>query len=386
MTRRRLVHVVESLEPWSAQRMLSLVARRLPVDMFEQRVVALHSAGESEDLCRAELLAAGIQVDVVGGLRARSQNSERRSCGDSRVAATWGVRRFVARDAAEIVHLWDDSARACVGPWIALTNGPAIVYSLRNPRCDALGLDRFLERRTLSRAAAIIANDPTVRTQRLAVHPRYQSQWAGKTRVVRDSIEPAKTYRNDGIRSALGVPQSTKLIGTACRLVPDANVRDLLFAGALLKLVHEDFRIVICGDGPSRDDLRRFATLMRIDEITHFVGPAIDPDAVISELFAYVAPAYWAGPAREIGVALRHGVPVVGVDTPVRRAELDVERNGFVFREHDQGALTRHLHQLLGDAPVYDRMSSAARERAQGFSHPDEVAAQYAAIYDEVAR
>jgi len=389
MIRRRLTHVVESLEPWSTQRLLSLVARRLPRE-YDQRVIALRAGGDADASVRRELREAGIEVAVSG-----KPTDE----GERRLATAWRIRRAISRKAADVVHLWDDTALRFVGPLAAMTRGgvfthrsiasrrAGLICSLRRPRRDVLGLDRYLERRTLDRAAAIFVNDPTVRRLRLPEFPENDRGFYGKACVLSDAYESLAPPAGTELRTRFEIPPHVKLIGTACRMTPDANVRDLLFAAALLKLVHTDFRIIVCGDGPSLVDLRRFAALMRVDELTIFTGAAIEPDAVIPELFAYVSPAYWDGPSREIALAQRHGVPVVAVDTPIRRAELDVERTGFFYREHDQGALTRHLHHWLLEPELHRKMGNAARERAAPLfaaSCVDELAAQYSGIYDTV--
>ena len=389
MIRRRLTHVVESLEPGSTQRLLSLVARRLPRE-YDQRVIALRAGGENDATIRRELREAGIEVAVSG---------KPMDDGERRLATAWRIRRAISREAADLVHLWDDASIRLVGPLAAMKRGGVLTHrpiasrraglicSLRGPRRDALGIDRYLERRTLDRSAVIFVNDPTVRRLRLPEFPENERGFYGRALVLPDAYESFGPSAGGSLREQFGVSPETKLIGTACRLTPDANVRDLLFAAALLKLVHTDFRIIVCGDGPSLVDLRRFAALMRVDDLTIFTGAAIGPDALIPELFAYVSPAYWDSPSREIALAQRHGVPVVAVDTPIRRAELEAEQTGFLFREHDQGELTRHLHHWLQEPELHCKMGDAARERAApvfAAATVDELAAQYRGIYDSV--
>jgi glycosyltransferase involved in cell wall biosynthesis len=382
MTRRRLTHVVESLEPWGTQRLLSLVARRLPsLDRplrrdYEQRVVAIRSMKTADVSCRAELESAGVSVDVIG----RPDSND-----DSLLRTMWKLRPYLRDDTIDFVHLWDDAAIAAAVPWIArLPSNPITLCSIREPRRESSWGTRLIELRTLLRSIPIV-NDATVYRQRIAGLKLYEKHWATAVETVpHDPIDSHATRTVAEVRSALGVPATTRLIGTACRLTHDKNVRDLLFAGALLKLVHSDFRIVIVGEGPALNDLRRFAELMRIDDLTIFTGLSMEPDDVISALFAYVAPSYWTGRAREIAIALGLGIPIVAVDTPIHREEFDVDKNGFVFGEHDQGMLTRHLHHLMVDESLYARMASAARERAERSPDPDDVVQRYADVYETI--
>jgi len=379
MTARRLTHVVESLEPWGTQRMLGLTARRLPPAEFTQRVVVLRAEPAAADSgspvsCRSELEAAGVEVVVVG----RPDPDD-----DSFVRSAWKLRPLISREATDLVHLWDDPSIAAAGPWIASPRvGPAAVCSIRGPRHGMPWSEWLFERRTLKRARSLVS-DATVFRQRITGRGLHGEPTIGERSIAvpHDPIESHALRTPAEVRAALGVSPATKLIGTACRLTPDANVRDLIFAAALLKLVHSDFRIVVCGDGPALDDLRRFAALMRVDDVTIFTGLSLEPDEVISALFAYVAPGFWTGRAREVGVALGSGVPIVAVDTSIHRDEFDVDISGFVFAEHDQGTLTRHLHQLMNDEALHARMAAAARERAEKFHDPDDVVRHYAEAY-----
>lgn len=375
MTRRRLTHVVESLEPWGTQRMLAVTARRLPAEKYSQRVIALRTESAGALSCRAELEAAGVAIDVIG---------RRDPDDDTPLRTMWKLRSHVSRETTDLVHLWDDAAIAAAGPWISRPGrGPAAVCSIRHPRRDLPWLPWVFERRTLLRARPIVS-DATVFRQRLTPFGKQNVPAIAERSVAvpADPIESHATRTVAEVRAALDVSPTTKLIGTACRLTTDANVRDLLFAGTLLKLVHDDYRIVVCGDGPALDELQRFATLMRIDDLTIFTELKIEPDEIISALFAYVAPGYWTGRAREVGVALGFGVPIVAADTPIHRDEFDVDRNGFVYREHDPGALTRHLHQLMTEPVTHARMAAAARERATKFHDPDDVVQCYVEAYD----
>jgi glycosyltransferase involved in cell wall biosynthesis len=96
------------------------------------------------------------------------------------------------------------------------------------------------------------------------------------------------------------------------------------------------------------------------DDRTVFVLDPAQFDRLASHAAVYLDGGYWTGPARAIVAAQAAGVPVVAVDTPIRRRLIDVDRTGYVAPHHDLEQLTRHAHRLLNDESLRATMSAAA--------------------------
>ena len=89
---------------------------------------------------------------------------------------------------------------------------------------------------------------------------------------------------------------------------------------------------------------------MEIHDITVFPGIRDDAAEIIRHAEAYVDAAAVDGPSRGIAVARRLGVPVVCVDSAIRREQIGNKNDALFAPPHDPGALTRQLHALLIDA------------------------------------
>jgi len=339
-----VVHVVESLTPTATVRQLEAVRR---------------------------FASAGVTHSVVTRRRGLA------------LFASWQAFREIAALRPDVVHLWDDWALGEVGPLATLgPSGPATVVSLRHPRAAGTWLAAWKERGVLKRARRIIVGDEAVLAARTkgalaASDPRVVVIGDGVERPSADDI----ARRRSDVRAELGLPAAARLIGYAGPLVPHANARDVIWLGMLLRVLHPEVRVVVSGEGPHTDDLRRFALLVEYGEQTHFLAPCADEARIVGACDLYVNAARLDGPSSAIDAAQAAGVPVLCVDTPIRRGEIEADRTGFFVAEHDQATLVRRAHKLLRDETLYRQMSAAARERSVRLPTSAASAAAYHELY-----
>jgi glycosyltransferase involved in cell wall biosynthesis len=283
----------------------------------------------------------------------------------------------------DVVHLWDDWALQEVGPLLAVRSSTTpIVVSLRHPRTPGTWLASRLERHVLAKAARIVIGDEAVllgRTAgRIAASDRRTATIADG--IARPTVDEVARLRSE-VRSELALPAATRLIGYAGPLVHHANVRDVIWLGMLLRVLHPDVRVVIVGEGPHEDDLRRFATLVEYAEQTHFLGWRRDETRILGACDLYVDAARLDGPSPAIDAAQAAGVPVLCVDTPIRSRQVQADRTGFLFAEHDRAMLVRRAHKLLTNPDLYREMSAAARTWSERLPTPESAAAAYHELY-----
>jgi glycosyltransferase involved in cell wall biosynthesis len=302
------------------------------------------------------------------------------------IFAAWQAIREIAAREPDVIHLWDDWALGDIGPMVTLgPSSPPVIASLRHPRAPGTWRAARKERAMIKRVTRIVVGDeslPAVRTAGAvaASDPRLV--------VIRDGVERSTPEdvrrRRSEVRAELRLPAASRLIGYAGPLVPHANVRDVIWLGMLLRVLHPEVRVVVVGEGPHVEDLRRFATLVEYAEQTLFLGARPDETRIVGACDLYVDGARLDGPSSALDAAQAAGVPVLCVNTPIRRRQIDAERTGYLVAEHDQATLVRRAHKLLSDSDLHRTMSAAARAWSERLPTPAATAARYAELYHSV--
>lgn len=366
MSSLQVVHIVDSLQPWGTQRALLDVANAAGREGVASRVFAA-----TDGLMNDEFATAGVRPRIFG----------KREPASAATALRLAKAAITARP--DVTHLWDEWSLNHVGPILAY-EGIAYVCALRNPPPRLTWGRRQLGRFVLRHAAAIVSPSAALLAQTLAAYGDHRLASQGCT--VADPVVKAPPLGERGeVLRRLDLPANVRLIGTASRFTSSKSIRDFLFAAALLRLAHDDLRFVICGDGPAAAEVRTFCERMRMTDLTVFPGARLDAAELIGQFTVYVDAAVADGPSRGIAEAQHSGVPVVCVDTPIRREQVRTEIDGLFAAPHDPGALTREIHQLLLDEPLRSRLGDAGRAQALAAAERDHGAAELFEIYRAAA-
>ena len=151
------------------------------------------------------------------------------------------------------------------------------------------------------------------------------------------------------------------------RLRSHKRVRDVIWAGELLKVVRDDTHILILGDGPQRQALERFRDHVEIRDRVHFLGHRNDIDQILEHLdVLWLASAYEGFP-NVILEAMVAGIPVVATDIPGNRDLVVHEKTGYLFPVGDRAALASWTNQLLDHS---ERARSMGEAGADGIERP----------------
>lgn len=163
-------------------------------------------------------------------------------------------------------------------------------------------------------------------------------------------------HRDERLRRALGSPESV-LVGYVGRLAPEKRLHLL---APLTRL--PGVKVVIIGDGPSRDVLRR-----RLPEAT-FLGlrHGAELSALYASLDVFVHPGTEETFCQSVQEALASGVPVVAA---AAGGPLDLVRhgeNGWLWPAGDPGLLRDQVAGLAADPALRAELAAGARPSVQG--------------------
>lgn len=174
------------------------------------------------------------------------------------------------------------------------------------------------------------------------------------------------------------------------RLTPKSEVGLLLEALPALLARIPEVQLLIIGDGDLRGALERRAAELGLSDRLRLLG-ALHGEELLAPWF--LSSACFAYPGA-IGLSLNHafayGLPVVTHDNPRQQmpefAALTAEKNGLLFRQHDQISLAETLAELLADEQRCRTLGENAFRTVRGPFSMERMVANFAAAIHAASR
>jgi glycosyltransferase involved in cell wall biosynthesis len=365
--RKRILHIIPTLDQAGAEKQMSLLACRLPPEEFDLHVCALTHGGPLS----TGLVEAGIAVTVIGK-RWRLDPQ-----------AYWRLRCYLAGLRPDLIHTWMFAANAY---GFAAAKAAGVDCLVAGQRCvdpwkgwSHLAVDRYVARR----CCRVVVNSPAVRDFYVE-----HGLPAEKFRVIPNGVaaaEPTHTTRRQ-LLSELGLPAGSRLVGLIGRLWRQKRVKDAIWAADLLKVIRDDLHLLVIGDGPQRDRLRRFRDQVRIRDKVHFLGHRGDVPRILPHLDVLWSTSGYEGQSNAILEAMAAGVPVVATDIPGTRDLVLPGTTGYLVPLGDRAGFARYTDRLLDDAELAARLGQAGRERARREFSVEKMIQLHAELYRELLR
>jgi glycosyltransferase involved in cell wall biosynthesis len=170
------------------------------------------------------------------------------------------------------------------------------------------------------------------------------------------------------------------------RLAREKGLYELLVGLKLARSAGASARLVIAGDGPEEQKLRRFAAEAGIGDEISFAGRVCG--AGKSELFAssdlFVLPSHGEGLPYALLESMAAGVPAI-VTRVGAIPDIVVEGvHGLFVPLHDPHAISRAIAKLAADRELLARMGNACRLRIAGSYTVERLAADVRRLYAEL--
>ena len=279
------------------------------------------------------------------------------------------MRRFLGESRPDVVVSVLPYAHWAVGLAVSRMRGPRwIVWE----QCDLspevahqryAPLKRWWLRRLLPGADGAVAVSEGVRRDLI-------DSWGlapHRVRTIPNPLDP------DSITEAAhpGAPhpwltQDIPVIAYVGRLAPQKNLQFLLRAfGAAAS--HERLRLLMLGDGPEREALRREIGRLGLSDSVRLLGPVKDPRPYLRGACALVLPSLWEGFSNVTLEAMACGLPVAAADCPGPR-ELLRGGCGILLPSGDLSAWSGAMTRLVRDEDLRRSLGESGQRRALDFS------------------
>jgi glycosyltransferase involved in cell wall biosynthesis len=389
---RRVLHIIDSMDRTDAAHQLRVLAQGLAGDGVEVQIASLDAVKNpvpfrtgQDDTSVGETSA--IPIMALG----------RRATIDP--LAFFRLARLIQRFQPDVVHTWNLDALMYAGaalrPWPEKWHGRVRAARTRpeHPRL-VVGLYRiepwkpawlyFFARRLSRLADRVVTNSSSVRQWFAA------RGWSGDKFVhIPVGVIPGRPsdVSRDELLRELQLPGDAQLIGVVGRLVPENRTKDLIWAADLLRVLHDNLRVLVIGGGPLRSPLEEYAQMASDLEHIKFLGDRPDVCRIMPHLNVLWSGGENVGLSPAILGAMAARVPVVASDTPTNRELVVENETGYLIPlgiRSGRAARARHTDRIFTDAQLVGRLGAAARQRTAEQFNPERMVERYEELYTEV--
>ena len=188
----------------------------------------------------------------------------------------------------------------------------------------------------------------------------------GQVEAVPTGIDLNRYTPADGggtLRSELGLPDATVLVGTVAILRVKKGHADLLRAARTVLQSFPDTHFVIAGDGPQTENLRRLIAELGLEARVHMLGLRRDVMNILQSLDLFVLPTHQEALGTAFIEAGAMGLPVVATDVDgVPEVVVDGE-TGVLVPPRDPAALAAAISGFLENPARRRGFGDNARRR-----------------------
>lgn len=208
---------------------------------------------------------------------------------------------------------------------------------------------------------------------------------AEKVTVIPNAVDADRLARAEPVDlSQLGIPAESRILLFVGRLDRQKAPLCLLEAAELLVPDHDELHVLVVGDGPLKERLRRWVGQRGLQERIHLAGRRSDVPALMKAADCLVLPSRWEGMPNVVLEAMAVGLPVVatavdGVAELVRDGE-----TGLLVRPGSPSELARAVERVLAGSRAAPPLAANAQHVVKKEFTWKRVVSAYEAVYREL--
>lgn len=304
---------------------------------------------------------------------------------DADVTLIWRLTRLLRRERPSIVHTHLIHADLYGTLAARLARVPRVLSSRHNDdRLRRRAPVRLLNRALWHALDAGIAISHAIRDFSI----RVEGAPADRIHTIHYGLDPATlpilpAARAD-LRTRLGLPQDTVLIGSVCRLIAPKGLSYALRGFAAMAAEFPQAHYVIAGDGPLRQPLQQEVQSLGLVSRVHFLGWQGDVYPVYAGLDVFLAPSLREGFGLVLLEAMGYCLPVISTTvSAIPEVVLDGQ-TGWLVPPRDALALEIALRAALSDQAERQRRGAAGRQRLEAEFTVAAMVERTAALYSRL--
>jgi len=193
-------------------------------------------------------------------------------------------------------------------------------------------------------------------------------------------VEPAD------LRSQLGARPGDVLILSIARLAPDKGLEYLIQAAATLPATDQSTHIVIAGDGPAREQLKRLANALCVTDRVTFVGFREDVGDLLEACDVVILPSLREGLSISLLESMAAGKPIIATNIGSQKEVASHAQIALLVPTADAPALGRAILRLTRDPALRAHLGSNARGVYESFYTENRMLQAYWQLYVDLLR
>jgi len=186
-------------------------------------------------------------------------------------------------------------------------------------------------------------------------------------------------------RKHFDLPPNTKIISFVGRLDEQKGVDVLIDAIAIMKRNAPDFEVWVLGDGPLRKTVEDQVRNLNLERIVKLLGYQENIPLYLMAGDIFVLPSRYEGMSIALLHGLAAGLPCVVSQVGENDSLVNDGVNGLVVPPEGIERLAKALETLLSDDDLCERMSVAAKSKANDFTE-EKMIKQLELVYNECAQ
>jgi glycosyltransferase involved in cell wall biosynthesis len=388
---RRVLHIIDSLDDEDAGNQLGLLARRTANEGLTIQIAELQPKRPAPSPCEPSSATRGLEPLPRVSLARRAKFDPLafirlirlvRQFGPEAIHSwTWDAAIYASAVLTRVPQRWRNTVRA----WGLGRERPKHVVALHRIRPWTPEWQLLVARQLADFPERLVTSSASVRDWYVS-----RGLPANKFKVIPAGVpEPVASDRSrDKLLAELRLPADAKLIGVVGRLVPENCVKDLIWAADLLRVLHDNLRVLIIGDGPLRGQLEEYARLASDLEHIHFLGDRPDLWRILPHFDVLWNGSENIGTSISVIQAMAAGVPVVASDTPANRELVVDGQTGYLIPlgiRSGRAARARSTDRMFTDTSLRSRLSHVTQQRATKEFSADRMVSKYWELYSELS-
>jgi len=226
--------------------------------------------------------------------------------------------------------------------------------------------DRYSWKRRIINQILYLTTDSITTISKATKDALIRYEWMPKKAisVIYNGIEPAQcssqTYE---LKKELRINEEDLLLGTISRLDPVKNQKMMIDAFYEVNKAKANTKLLIVGDGPSRERLEKHAIKLKLDNSVIFTGFQTSPDEYLALMDVFLLSSFTEGTSISLLEAMSLGKPSVLTDVGGNSEVIDNGTHGFLTQSNDVLQFSDKILTLLMDNNLRAKLGDNSKVR-----------------------